>query len=320
MKNIYLITSSSYRLLEEEIDKIVKDNQVTSFDLNYVSIDDVLEEANYFSLFDEKKYLLVRNANMFTTARKSSDGEEKESKKDDKLIKYLENPNPNTILIFILNGKAAGNKKITKIIKEKYTLIEVPELKVSDIQLKVDKLFKQDGYKCSKDVEYYIINNSLNNYDLAFNEVEKIKLFYGKGCEVKQEDVSNIVSKALEDNNFKFIDVVLARNIKEAFKRYDDLMVQKVEPIMLMSMLAKEIRNMLIVKTIINNTNRKELMKILGLTYDFQMDKTISNSYNFSVNELESYLLLLAELDYKIKNGKINNKRALELFILDICK
>jgi len=320
MKNIYLITSSSYRLLEEEIDKIVKDNQVTSFDLNYVSIDDVLEEANYFSLFDEKKYLLVRNANMFTTARKSSDGEEKESKKDDKLIKYLENPNPNTILIFILNGKAAGNKKITKIIKEKYTLIEVPELKVSDIQLKVDKLFKQDGYKCSKDVEYYIINNSLNNYDLAFNEVEKIKLFYGKGCEVKQEDVSNIVSKALEDNNFKFIDVVLARNIKEAFKRYDDLMVQKVEPIMLMSMLAKEIRNMLIVKTIINNTNRKELMKILGLTYDFQMDKTISNSYNFSVNELESYILLLAELDYKIKNGKINNKRALELFILDICK
>ena len=320
MKNIYLISSSSYRLLEEEINKIVKDNPVTTFDLNYQSIDEVLEEANYFSLFDEKKYLIVRNANMFTVSRKSSEAEEKETKKDDKLIKYLENPNPNTIIIFTLNGKAAGNKKITKIIKEKYNYIEIGDLKVSDIQLKIDKLFKEDGYKCSKDVEYYIINNSLNNYDLAYNEVLKIKLYYGKGCEVLLKDVTNIISVVLEDNNFKFIDSVLSRNIKESFKRLDDLMVQKVEPIMLLSMLAKEIRNMLLIKNMMNKNSKKEMMQILGITFDFQIDKSISNSYNFSTNELEEYLVFLADLDYKIKNGKLNNKRALELFILNICR
>lgn len=320
MGTIYLISSSSYRLLEEELKKIIKDNPYTSFDLNYQSIDDVLDEANYYSLFDEKKYLVVRNANLFASARKNNSEDTTESKKDEKLIKYLENPNPNTVLVFTMNGKAAGNKKITKIIKEKYNLVEIPDLKASDIQLKVDKLFKEDGYKCSKDVEYYIINNSLNNYDLSYNEVEKIKLYYGKGCEVKLEDVSNIISKAIEDNNFKFIDSVLARNIKEAFKRYDDLMIQKVEPVMLMSMLGKEIRNMLLVKKMLNNTNKNEMMKILEMKFDFQLDKTITNSYNFSPSELESYLLLLAELDYKMKNGKLNNKKALELFILDICR
>ena len=319
MGTIYLISSSSYRLLEEELKKIIKDNSYTSFDLNYQSMDDVLEEANYFSLFDEKKYLVVRNANIFATTRKSSEVET-ESKKDDKLIKYLENPNPNTVLIFTMNGKAAGNKKITKIIKEKYNYIEIENLKINDIQLKIEHLFKEDEYKCSKDVIYYIINNSLNNYDLAYNEVEKIKLYYGKGCEVKLEDVSNIISKAIEENNFKFIDSVVARNISEAFNRFDDLMLQKVEPIMLMSMLTKEVRNMLLAKKLLNSKSKSEMMKILGLNYEFQIVKTISNSYNFSINELEEYLLLLAEFDYKVKNGKMNNKRALELFILSVCR
>ena len=320
MENIYLISTSSYRLMEEEIKKIVKDNPYSSFDLNNQLLDDILEEANYFSLFDDKKYMVVNNANIFGSSRKKSDEEEASSKKDEKLIKYLEEPNPNTILIFTLYGKAAGNKKIVKIINDRYKYIRIEDLKASEIQQKLDKLFKEDGYKCSKDILYYIVNNSLNNYDLAYNEVLKIKLYYGKGCEVNLKDVSNIVSRTIEDNNFKFIDTVIARNIKESFKIYDDLMRQKVEPIMLMAMLAKEYRNMLLYKKLEKNNSKKDIMNILDVRFDFQMEKTANNSYNYSIKELEDYLVYLTDLDYKIKSGKLNNKRALELFILYICK
>lgn len=319
MENIYLISSSSYRLLEEEIKKIVKDNPYTNFDLNYQALDDILEEASYFSLFDEKKYMIVKNANMFSTARKKEDEEEKTTKKDEKLISYLEAPNPNTVLIFTISNKAAGNKKIVKLINEKYKYIRIEEPKPSEIQLMLDRLFKEDGYKCSRDIEYYIINNSLNNYDLSYNEVEKIKLYYGKGCEVKLEDVSNIISKAIEDNNFKFVDAVISRNIKDSFNIYEDLMRQKVEPLMLISMLAKEYRNMLVIKKS-KDLAKKEIMSMLGMNYDFQYDKSVNNSYNYSISSLENILVYLADLDYKIKNGKITNKRALELFILYVCK
>ena len=320
MENIYLISSSSYRLMEDEIHKIVKDHEYTSFDLNYQSIDDVLDEANYFSLFDEEKYLVVKNANIFSASRKKEvDDEEKTTKKDDKLINYLENPNPKTILIFTTYNKPAGNKKIVKIIQDKYKLVRIEDLKVSDIQLKLDKLFKEDGYKCSKDTIYYIINNSLNNYDLSYNEVEKIKLYYGKACEVKQEDVKEIISRAIEDNNFKFLDAVIGRKIKDAFVIFDDLMRQKVEPIMLLSMLAKEYRNMLLIKKY-KSYSKNDLMSLLELKYDFQFDKSMSNSYNYTIESLENILVYLADLDYKIKNGKITNRRALELFILYVCK
>ena len=323
MDNVYLISSNSFHLMEEELKKILKDNPYTSFDLNAVELDEVLEEAAYFSLFDDKKYMVVKNADIFGASKRKSKDESSEeetvSKKDEKLLKYLEAPNSNTVLIFTINGKADSKKKICKIIKDRYKFIQIDDLKPKEIFSRVEKSLKEDGYKIDSNTGYYIVNNALNNYDLAINEVEKIKLYYGKGCTVKYDDVVNIVSKNIEDNNFKFIDTIISRDIKESFKIFDDLMIQKVEPIMLMSMIAKEIRNMLLVKKMMSTKSKKDMMNVLGLKFDFQIDKLISNSYSYREEKLEEYLVLLCDLDHKIKRGKISNKLALEMFIMKIC-
>ena len=111
MSDIYLITSNSYRLMEEEINKIVKSNPYTTLDFNITTIEDIIEEASYFSLFDEKKYLVVKNATIFSS-KGTKESSDKTTKKDDLLLNYLNEPNDNTILIFTLYGKADSKKKI----------------------------------------------------------------------------------------------------------------------------------------------------------------------------------------------------------------
>jgi len=316
---IYLIASDSVRLLDDEIKKITGDNLVSTYDLNNDNLNDVLAEASYFSLFDEKKYIVVRNAYIFGTSRKKKEDEEN-NKKDEGLLKYLEQPNSNTILIFTYMGKIDGKKKVCKIIKEQYSYIEIGGLKSKDIYTLLDKKLKNDGYKIDKNVLYYVINNSLNNYDLAYNEILKIELYYGKGCNVLFNDVMNIVSRTIEDNNFKFIDAVMGKNIKDAFDIYDDLMIQKVEPLMLLVMIAKEIRNTLLVIKLRDKKNKKEIMDILDFHYDFMIDKLINRSFSFKEEDLERYLVELCDLDYKVKSGGMSNKLALEMFILDFCR
>lgn len=326
MTNVYLISSNSVYLVEEEIKKIVKDNPYNSFDLNNTELDDVIEEASYFSLFDEAKYMVVKNANVFMASkRKKKDeddenDEDKVSKKDEKLLQYLENPNTNTILLFTVYGKVDSKKKICKLIKDRYTFIEIGEFKPADLVKKVVKILNDDGYKIDNDGAQYIVSNCLNNYDLVINEIEKIKLYYDKPTKLNVDNISNIVSKNIEDNNFKFIDAVMGRNIKDSFKLLDDLMIQKVEPIMLLSMFAKEVRNTLIVKKIIRSTDRKVLMSMLGLKTDFQLDKLARRTSSYSIDELEHLLLYLCDIDLKIKSGRIGNKLALEMFIMEICK
>ncbi len=318
MDSVYLICSDSIRLLDDKIKEIVGENPYDTFDLNNCSLEDIIEEANYFSLFDDKKYIVVKNSIIFTSPKKKDEGDDSVSKKDEILLKYLESPNYNTVLIFTLNGKATGTKKIVKTIKDKYNYIEIVNLKVRDLYDKVEALLKSKGYKADKNAIYYIINNSLNNYDLAYNEVEKIDLYYKKGRSLSIDDVTNIVSRVMEDNNFKFIDAVMSRNIKEIFKIYDDLMLQKVEPLMLLAMIAKELRNSLLVKLLDGNKN--EMMRTLGVKYEFQLDKWLNYSYTFTDVFLENKLIELADLNYKIKSGKVSSKLGLQLFLLDFCK
>lgn len=325
MTNVYLISSSSIYLMEEEIKKIVKDNPYSSFDLNNTELDDVIEEASYFSLFDEAKYMVVKNANVFMASKRKKKDEEdsdddKVSKKDEKLLQYLENPNTNTILIFTVYGKVDSKKKICKLIKDRYTFIEISELKPAELIKKVVKILNDEGYKIDNDAAQYIVANCLNNYDLIINEVEKIKLYYDQPTKLNVDSISNIVSRNIEDNNFKFIDAVMGRNIKESFRMLDDLMIQKVEPIMLLSMFAKEVRNTLIVKKLIRSTDRKVLMSMLGFKTDFQLDKLARRTSAFTVSELEHLLVYLCDIDLKIKTGRIGNKLALEMFIMEICK
>ena len=61
-------------------------------------------------------------------------------------------------------------------------------------------------------------------------------------------------------------------------------------------------------------------MDVLGLKFDFQVDKLINNAYNFKESELEHLLLYLCDIDLMIKSGKISNKLAIEMFIMEICK
>ena len=317
MNNVYLIGSNSIHLIDEEIKKIVKDNPYTTFDLNNVLLDDILEEASYFSLFDDVKYMVVKNANVFGANKKSSSEEGSFSKKDNRLVKYLDAVNPNTILIFTINGKVDTKKKIVKIIKERYKLIEIPDLKPKEMFVKVCDLLKKEGYTIDSDTLYYIINNSLNNYDLIMNELDKIKLYYQDKKDIKYDDVVNIVSRNLEDNNFKFIETIMNRKTKDALRIFDDLMLQKEEPLILISMLAKEIRNTLLVKMLMSK-GRPEMMRVLGFSYDFQLDKVIGYAKSFAKDDLEGYLLLISDFDYKIKRGKINSKLALQLIIMQM--
>lgn len=307
----YLISSTSYRLIDEEISNIVKDaTNISKFDLTFDDLNNILEEAAYFSLFDEKKYLIVRNAEMFTANKIKID--------EEALINYLENPNLNTIIIFTTLNKIDSRKKLTTLFKKNNEIISIKQLSAKEIYTKLEAKLKKEKYKISVDSLYYIINNSLNNYDLAYNTLEKIKLYYGDEEDIKQGDIENLIPINIESNSFKFVDAVVNCEYKKASKILYDLYLNKVEPFALINLLFREYKFLLQVKVL----NRKklsktEIMKSLNLQ-DWMLDKYLKNCFSYSEKELEHIISSLLNLDYKIKSGKIDKKLGLDLFILNI--
>jgi len=308
---IYLIASEVNQLINEELKKIKNacDN-VLYIDYNNSDVDEILSEASYYSMFNDKKIIIVKNANIFASDKISEEN-------SNKLLKYFDEPNELTTLVFTTNNKVDMRKKITKVLKEKYHFINIENLKTRDIFTKVKDKFNSEGYIIDDESVNYIITNNANNYDLVYNEIEKIMLYYQKPCKVKYEDIINIVARSLDTNNFKFVDMIVSKNICEAFKLYDDIKLMKVEPLALIGLLAREYRLMLFVKLLKQeHYSNYEVCSELKLQ-DWQLEKYIKNSLKFKVDELKKRMVDLANLDLAIKSGKIDKWLGLAKFIVD---
>lgn len=310
---VYVIYSSSYRLLEDALRKVIRDNTYTIYNLDDESLEDVLNDASYFTLFDDKKYMVVKNVTCFSANKRGTDL----GKSDEYLLNYLNEPNDNTVLILVLKEKMNGTKKISKLVKERYNYIEITNPNQKETRDIINTFLKKNKIKLDYDEVTYIINSLDNNYDLIMNELEKLLLYDKKDISFK--DLTNIISSNVLDNNFKFIEYIMNKDIKKVFKYYDDFLLNKNSPIMLMSMLANEYRNIYLVKKMMMNNNKNDIMKKLDIRFSFQLDKLINYSYSYKEIDLENKLLELCDLDYEIKQGNITDKLALELFLLKAC-
>ena len=301
---LYLLVSNSYHILDEEIKKIVKDEKYEVIDYLKTTLEDIVMEASYSDLFSNKKILIIKNATFLSTKIDTSS-----------LDKYLLNINPNTILIFTCNN-IDERLKIVKTFKDSYNYKINNILYQKDIVNKLIEIAEKKDYNLSIESAIYISKSSLDNYDIAYNNLEKIFLYYNKPCKINESDVINLVSVSLEENNFKFIESVINNDTGNAFKILNDLKIKKIEPLSLFNLLAREYRLMLILKEEYQKKSRSYIMKLLNIR-DWQLEKLLKQASRYNREYLEDKLIEICEYDYQIKTGKIDKFLALELFILN---
>ena len=307
----YLISAESYRIIDEEIKKIVKDNNYILFNANRCSIKEIIEEASYFSLDNSKKWIVVSNADFFSAG--------KISESDNELLsKYLEIVNETTNIIFTTLNGIDLRKKIVKSIKNKGVIVNIPKMDKRNINSTLTSYLKNYDYSIDYKTLNYIMDNSYNNLDIMFNELDKIMIYYGFPCTIKYNDVLNIVGEEKTNNNFAFVNAVIEKNLKLSLKILKSLKIYKVEPTVLVVLLAREYRLMYYVKNLYNKMGMGDIMSYLSLA-DWQINKLYTNSSKYSNKELLDNLVKLCTIDLNIKKGIYDKDISLYGFLMDAC-
>lgn len=316
--NTYLIVSEALYNIENKLKELKNGiNNIITFNMNENTIDEVLEEASYLSMFDEKKCIIVKNAHFFGSSKNSDSNKTKEEA--NKLLKYLNAENINTKLIFIYNGKIDSKKKIYELIKDSGNAFIYPNLTKTDIKNELKQYLINEGYKIDDSSLWYIINNSLGNLDLAMNEIKKIILFYNNPTSIKHEDVIGLTSKTIEDNNFKLVDTIISRNLEESLKLLEDAKILKIDPNIILSLIYREFRLMLSVLLYENNKySHEEILHNLGLA-EWQYNKVKTNLRIYNIREIKEEIVKISLLDYKLKSGLMNKDVILINYIIDLC-
>ena len=307
--NAVLISSESRMLIKEQIDEIISSSQnIINYDLDNCSIEDIINEASYINLIEEQKYIIVKNCNIFSSA--------KMKKEDENLLtKYLQDPNLNTTIIFTLQKSISLKNPIVSIIKKQYKIIEIPKMNEYNLVKKIMSDLKKQRYNIDYETSKYIVKNCLNNYDLIFNELEKIKIFYGEKKDILLNDVKNLNSNNIEDNVFKLVNSVIEKDDK-MYKYFQDLKLFKEDPIKLIVLIAREYRYMYIIKNV-QDMDEQELCKKLKIQ-KWQLDRFKRNAYSYKSEELKENIQSLFNLDKNIKIGKIDKYLGFELFMLNL--
>ena len=213
---IYLLYGTLDALINDYINKIIKKENIADINISKYNEDDlisnIIEDASTISLFDDKKVIIVNNELLFSS-KKSIDTTE--------LEKYIENYNPNTILIFtVFSDTVDSRRKLYKLIKEKGKIEEFN--KITNINSYVRKLF--NGYNISYNTINLFIKRVGNDLNSLSNEAEKIKIYKINDKIITDNDIINCTHEKIDINIFKFIDNIINKNKKESITTYKEML------------------------------------------------------------------------------------------------
>ena len=305
---IYLIYSEYNDLLELYINKLIDKEKVSSdsiikYSLDNDSINDIIEECNTLGLFSLKKIVILESTNAFSS----------KGKEITELIDYLDNYNKNVILVFKCNlDKVDTRKKLYKkvssvgkvlcLTKDNNYLVNLVKELLSD--------YKMDN------INYFltVVGTDINNIT---NELNKLMSYKLEDKHIKDNDIDSLCITNNDEEIFALTDAIVKNDIKESIRLYNVFLDKNYEVTAMIGLIASQFRFLLQVKLLYNKgLSNDKIASSLGV-HPYRVKLAISNSYYYSKELLESYLVKLFELDKKIKLGIIDKNTAFELFILN---
>lgn len=196
--------------------------------------------------------------------------------------------------------------------------------------------------------EAWIAIGRKTGFDLAdsMKAVETLITYAGAKISIEESDVEEVVGKTKEDTVFDLTGALVARKLDVALSNLKDLFDQGINHILILSMIAREIRLLLHAKMFIRSgklgsiepnmdyeTFQRSVYPVIlqwrgdkggkgGLDgqHPYVIYNALRNSSRFSYERLLKFLEDLVDMDIAFKTTTKEPKFLLERFIVDVCR
>lgn len=309
----YLMNEFIQYLQKQLVAEELRDFAVSKYNLQEVPLADVLEDAQTAPFLAERKVIIAEGAFFFTAARNQS----KVEHDLEGLAAYLKEPADHTVLVFLVEAdKLDERKKVVKTLKDRNALISFQPLGAGELNGWVMARAKAIGFSLENAAVDYLVLNTGANLQQLNAELVKLAAYAGHGGVIKLEDAEMLVVRSVEQNVFAMIDEVVRLQMDKALSMLYELLKQREEPIKIIALIARQFRIILQVKALAEQGySQHQMASKLGLhPYAVRIAEQQGRSLNAS--KLATVLDQLADLDYRMKTGRVDKVLGLELFLL----
>ncbi|MED1602537.1 DNA polymerase III subunit delta [Alkalihalophilus marmarensis] len=309
----FLIEDFSQQVLDQVVGQDGSDMNVITYSFSETPIELAVQEAETLPFLGANKVVIVKDFQAVTSQKQDV----KIEHDIEVLIKYIENPSPESTLILVAPyEKLDERKKITKRLKKEATVIEA--LPFDDRMMKqwIEEQTASHHIQITKEAQERLVERLGFDLLLAASELKKLALYVGEGGEITPREVDLLVARTLEQDVFALIDFAVKKRLDEALVIYHDLLKQKEDPLKILALLARQFRIYYQVKGLSKQAySQKQIAAQLKL-HPYAVKLASQKVSQFEERSLLTLLEAAADTDYAIKSGKMEKVLAVELLLM----
>ncbi|NLB90540.1 MAG: DNA polymerase III subunit delta, partial [Clostridiales bacterium] len=273
--------------------------------LNWVTLenppmDEVVAAAQTLPFMAEKRLLVVKNSELLVSGKGKN--EEKQMDMIETLLRAL----PQTLcLVFYVQGKTDGRKKLTSLLKKMGTWVSFNPLEERELIRWIGQTFKGLKKEITPALAQEFAFIVGNDGTTLRREIEKTASFLGEEKQVTSQSIRQVATPSVEYTIFDLVDAVVAGNQERTFVLKKQLIHQGVERLNVLAMLLRQYRILLFAKGMTNEKKTKEeIRKMLGIPA-FALERTLRQGHSYTVEELKKGVKICLDAEYEMKSGKL---------------
>ncbi len=310
--SVYLIYGEEEYLKKQYKDKL-KNAIIGEDTMNYsyfegkeCSSKDIIEIGNTLPFFAEKRLIIIENSSFFKTS-------------NDEMADYIKNIPDYLIIVFIENEVDKRNK-VYKAVNSNGYICEMKQQPTSVLIKWIAGILKKEEKTIDKQAVELLLSKTGVSMDNIRSELDKLISYCLDKSEITVQDVEAVCTTQTVSRIFDMITAIAMKRQHQALELYYDLLTLKEPPMRILYLIVKQFNGILQVKEeLANGIGNAQIASRMGVA-PFIVGKYVTQAKYFTIDEIKSALNDCVDIEERVKNGKLDDKMAVELIIIKYSK
>lgn len=266
-----------------------------------IDVNKVIEIADTLPFFSERRIIIIENSGFF--------------KSQNDLADYIKKMPDTTHIVFVENEIDKRNR-LYKAVRDIGTISEMNGLDEANLKLWIASILNKDGKKITGNTLMYFLSKTGTDMENIQSELEKLTCYALDREVITNEDVDAVCVTQITNKIFNMIDAMASKQQKKALDMYYDLLTLKEKPMSILFLITRHFNLLMQVKDLSRlGYNNTIISQKVGLP-PFAINKYITQGKAFPMNQLKEALVFCADVEERVKTGRLMDQMGVELLIV----
>lgn len=307
-KSVYLLYGDEPYLKKQYRDRlreaIVGDDTMnySCFDGDKIVLKEVFDIGDTMPFFSEHRLIVVEDSGFFKTS-------------NEELAEYIKNIPDYLIMVFV-ESEIDKRNKVYKAVAEKGYVSEMKPQTPAVIERWIAGLLKKENKVIEKQAAELLLEKTGSGMDKIKMELDKLVSYCLDEEVITAKAVEEVCTTQTESRIFDMITAIATKKQQQALQLYYDLLTLKEPPMRILYLITRQFNGILQVKEALENGMvNADIARQMGVA-PFVVGKYSGQAKYFSSSEIKEALKDFADIEERVKNGRIADKVGVELIIV----